>query len=241
MNPSSRPSALHRVVIVGGGFTGASAAVQLVRRSRLPLAITIIDPAERAGRGLAYHASDPDHRLNAPSYVHSLLPDDAWHFSRWCHASGQLERDPQALRPDGALYIRRTEFGRYIEETLQAHALWPATGSTITHLRDRAIELSPSGLALHVTTAGGHTLPAELLFIATGNPLPRLQRPFAPALAAHRAVIENPLDTPRLWQIAPQARVLLVGSGLTALDVLSTLVRRQHRGEILVVSRRGLR
>ena len=241
MNPSSRPSALHRVVIVGGGFTGASAAVQLVRRSRLPLAITIVDPAERAGRGLAYHASDPDHRLNAPSYVHSLLPDDAWHFSRWCHASGQLERDPQALRPDGGLYIRRTEFGRYIEETLQAHALWPATGSTITHLRDRAIELSPSGQALHVTTAGGHTLPAELLFIATGNPLPRLQRPFDPALAAHRAVIENPLDTPRLWQIAPQARVLLVGSGLTALDVLSTLVRRQHRGEILVVSRRGLR
>ena len=241
MNPSSCPPALQRVVIVGGGFTGASAAVQLVRRSRVPLAISIVDPAERAGRGLAYHATDPDHRLNAPSYVHSLLPDDAWHFSRWCQEQGQLERDPQALRLDGGLYIRRAEFGRYIEETLQAHTLWPATGSTITHLRDRAIELSPPGQALHVTTGGGHTLPAELLFIATGNPLPRLQRPFDPALASHRAVIENPLDTPRLWQIAPQARVLLVGSGLTALDVLSTLVRRQHRGEILVVSRRGLR
>lgn len=241
MIPSCRPSASRRLVIVGGGFSGASMAIQLVRHSSEPLIVTIIDPAERAGRGLAYHASDPDHRLNASSYVHSLLPDDAWHFSRWCQAQGLLERDPQALAPDGGFYFRRSDFGRYIEESLQAHAHWPATGSTIAHLQDRATDLSRPGEPLQVTTAGGHTLPADLLVVATGNPLPRLQHPFDAGLGAHSAVIENPLDTRRLLDIAPQARVLLVGSGLTALDVLSTLVRRQHRGEILVISRRGLR
>jgi len=235
------PPDRRRVVIVGGGFAGASAAVQLVRRSPVPLAVTIIDPAERAGRGLAYHAIDPDHRLNAPSFVHSLIPEDAWHFSRWCLTEGLLERDPAALSPDGCLYFRRADFGRYLEETLQAHASWPATGSTIAHLRDRAVDLSPPGEALAIRTAGGRSLPADLLFIATGNALPRLQRPFDPALAAHPAVVENPLDTPRLHEIPADARVLLVGSGLTALDVLSTLLRRAHRGEILVVSRRGLR
>ena len=235
------PRGARRVVIVGGGFTGASAAIQLVRGSTLPLSVTIIDPAERAGRGLAYQALDPDHRLNAPSFVHSLIPDDTWHFSRWCLGEGLPERDPAALSPDGSLYLRRADFGRYIEQTLQAHASWPGTGSTIDHVRDHAVDLSPPSQPLAVSTAGGHRLPADLLFVATGNPLPRLPRPFDPAWAAHPAVIENPLDTPRLHAISPQARVLLVGSGLTALDVLSTLVRRQHSGEILVVSRHGLR
>lgn len=230
-----------RVVIVGGGFSGASIAVQLVRASKAQLHITIIDPAERAGRGLAYRAIDPDHRLNASSYAHSLLPDDAWHFSRWCKANGLSEQDPQALWEDGGVYFRRSDFGRYIEETLQAHASWPATGSTISHLRDQAVDLSSTSQPLRVKTAGGHELVADLLFIATGNPLPRLQCPFEPGLATHPAVIENALDTHRLYEIAPTARVLLIGSGLTALDVLSTLVRRRHSGEIVVVSRRGLR
>jgi uncharacterized NAD(P)/FAD-binding protein YdhS len=230
-----------RVVIVGGGFAGACAAIQLVRRCAKPLAITIVDPAPQPGRGLAYNAIDPDHRLNAPSYVHSLMPDDAWHLSRWVQSEGILEHDPQARRPDGGVYVRRSDFGRYIEQTLQEHAQWPATGSTIEHCRDRAADLSPPGEALRVTTAGGRTLPADMLFVATGNPLPRLQHPFDAALAAHPAVIENALDTPRLYALAPEARVLLVGSGLTALDVLSTLVRRGHRGEIIVASRRGLR
>lgn len=230
-----------RVVIVGGGFSGASIAVQLVRASKAPLHITIIDPAERAGRGLAYRAIDPDHRLNASSYAHSLLPDDAWHFSRWCKANGLSEQDPQALWEDGGVYFRRSDFGRYIEETLQAHASWPATGSTISHLRDQAVDLSSTSQPLRVKTAGGHELVTDLLFIATGNPFPRLQRPFEPGLATHPAVIENALDTHRLYEIAPTARVLLIGSGLTALDVLSTLVRRRHSGEIVVVSRRGLR
>jgi len=230
-----------RVVIIGGGFSGACAAVQLVRRSAAALAITLVDPAERPGRGLAYSAVDPDHRLNAPTYVHSLIPDDAWHFSRWCQDQGLLAADPEALRPDGSAYVRRADFGRYLEQTLQAHARWPATGSTIDHHRGTAVGLSAPGTPLAAHTAAGHALPADQVIIASGNPLPRLQPPFAPTLARHPAVIENPLDTPRLVTIPPGARVLLVGTGLTALDVLSTLVQRQHRGEMLAVSRRGQR
>ncbi len=234
-------TAPREVVVVGGGFAGACTAIQLVRRTTQPLHVTIIDPAEHPGRGLAYRTLDPDHRLNAPSYVHSLMPDDAWHLSRWVQAEGLLEQDPQARRPDGGVYLRRGDFGRYIEQTLQQHGDWPATGSHITHLRDTAVGLSAPGDPLCVTTAGGRSLPADLLFVATGNPLPRLQRPFDPALATHHGVIENALDNTRLNAIDPDARVLLVGAGLTALDVLSTLLRRGHQGEIVVVSRRGLR
>lgn len=240
-NFSAQRSPARRVVIVGGGFAGACMAVQLVRRSSQPLAITVIDPAPVAGPGLAYSATDPEHRLNAPTYVHSLLPEDAWHFSRWVQARGILETDPQALRPDGAAYVRRSDFGRYLDETLRDHAHWPATGSRIQHLQDQATSLSCAAPHWQVQTAGGHALVAELVVIATGNPLPRLQTPLDAALAGHPGVVENPLDSRRLRAVPPGARVLLIGSGLTALDVLSTLLQQGQRPPITVISRRGLR
>jgi len=209
--------------------------------------VTVVDPAPRPGRGLAYRTTDPDHRLNAPSFVHSLLPDDAWHFSRWCLDQGLLNQDPQALQADGTAYLRRADFGRYLEDTLQAHSHWPATGSRITHVRDTAVGLVDScrdgaqGAAPTVATASGLSLPANLLLLATGNPAPHLRPPFAPALAQHPAVLENPWLANALPGLAPQARVLVVGAGLTAMDVLSTLLQRGHRGPIVVVSRHGLR
>lgn len=41
------------IVVIGGGVTGASAAVQRVRLSHRPLAITRLDPADQPGRSLA--------------------------------------------------------------------------------------------------------------------------------------------------------------------------------------------
>lgn len=230
-----------RVTIVGGGFSGASAAVQLVRASPMPLAITIVEPRERAGPGLAYSASDPDHRLNGPTWSHSIVPGDAEHFTRWCDANSILRRDADAVVADGNAFVRRADYGDYLAEALRAHARWPATGSTIAHLRDLAVEAVPGDDRVAIRTASGRTLDSDMLFVATGNPLPRLQDPLAGSLAGHPSVIGNPLDTGSLARIDPQARVLVVGSGLTALDVVSTLVRAGHRGEVVVVSRHGLR
>ena len=230
-----------RIVIVGGGFTGACAAVQAVRLSPRPLAITLVDPAAQPGCGLAYSATDPDHRLNAPTFVHSMLADDAWHLNRWCAQQGIVAGDPQAQRPDGSTFIRRSDFGRYIGDTLQAHSRGWASGASITHRLDTAVGLSFADGRLTLQTASGQALPADLLLLATGHPLPRLPPAFAAGLAAHPAVIEQPLNNARLQAIRPDARVLLVGSGLTALDVLSTLLRLGHRGAISVVSRHGLR
>jgi len=229
------------VVIVGGGFTGACIAVQLVRLSPDPLNIRIVEARAHVGHGLAYSAVDTDHRLNAPAFIHSIIPDDAWHFLRWCQTHQVLERDPDAIRPDGSAYFRRADFGKYLEATVKAHADWVCTGSTITHVRDTAVRAQAASEGFEVTVASGQVLKADLLFVATGNPPPRLQPPLQPALASHPAVIENALDGARLNRIRGDARVLLVGSSLTALDALSTLVRQGHMGQVSVVSRRGLR
>ena len=241
MPQASSSSHRRRVTIVGGGFSGVCAAIHLVRATPVPLDITLIESRDRIGPGLAYSGTDPDHRLNGPTWSHSIDPLDAGHFSRWCERHGVFKADPEGQRPDGSAFARRSVYGDYLEDTLRQHAVWAPTQSTIHSVHDVAVSAQRRDGRYTVQTQSGLALTCELLIIATGNALPKLQAPLAADLAQHPGVIENPLDTQRLRDLAPTARVLLIGSGLTALDVLSTLQRRGHAGEITVLSRRGLR
>jgi uncharacterized NAD(P)/FAD-binding protein YdhS len=228
------------VTVVGGGLSGAAAAIQLVQGSREEIAVTLVEPREALGRGMAYTADDPDHRLNGTAETHSLDPLDPSDLLRWCESSGLFARDPGAISAAGQVFLRRQDFGRYVGDRLREHAHRADTGSTIRHLRDRAVDAHDEPRRVTVRTARGAELPAELVVVATGNAAPRL-----PALLAgfesHPGVIADPFDLGRIRSLPADARVLLLGSGLTALDIVSTLLRREHRGPIAVRSRRGLR
>lgn len=227
------------VLIVGGGFSGAAMAVQLARRSTSPLAIRIVEPRETVGPGVAYSTQDPDHRLNGSVATHLIDPRDPDALQRWCNARQIAARDPEARAANGQTYLRRADFGAFLAETVRAHARMP-NGTTIRHLRDRALGIDEQADGFIVQTAADTALFARLVVVATGNGGARLPPPFA-ALRSHRTLIADPADLPRVRAIAPSARVLLVGSGLTGLDIVSTLLRNGHRGGITVVSRHGLR
>lgn len=238
MSGAAEARSLPRVTIVGGGFSGASAAVQLVRRSPVPLAVTIVEPRPELGYGLAYSSEDRDHRLNGNLSVHMVDPADPEEFSRWCIREEIALRDPEAVATDGSMFVRRRDFGRFIAQSV--HGLADRAPGRVSHVRDYATDLVGED-SLTVVTQGGARLATDLLVVATGNSIPRLPVPFPAALAQHPAVIANPGDLARLRAIPKGARVLVVGTGLTALDVISTLSRAGHEGTITAVSRRGLR
>lgn len=230
------------VVVVGGGLSGASFAVQLSRASRQCLRIVIIEPRPEIGKGLAYSTLDPEHRLNVALDSHIVDPSRLMELREWCDSQGIVQADPGARLPSGYIFIRRRDFGRYVSELVRRNALNPDTGTTIAHWQDSAVAmdlLETGGACVH--TATGKRIEAYLVVVATGNPLPRLQRPFGAEHLHHPRIVANPLQAGALDAVPPDARVLVVGTGLTALDVLSTFVRRGHRGHILAVSRRGLR
>ncbi|HET7730904.1 MAG TPA: FAD/NAD(P)-binding protein [Usitatibacter sp.] len=227
-----------RIAIVGGGFSAASFAVQLARASAAPLAFTVLEPRPRAGPGLAYSSDDPDHRLNGAIDTHGLDPAEGDGLEQWCRQHGVLERDPEALAPNGRIYLRRSDFGAYLADA--APAAVARAGSSWRHVRDLATGLRADEAGLEVLTRTGSAVPADFVAIATGNGGTRLPGALQ-ALALHPAVIVDPLNTPGVGAIEPTARVLVVGSGLTALDTLSTLVRRGHRGSMTAISRHGLR
>lgn len=229
-----------RVVIVGGGYTGAACAVQLARASALPLDITIVEPREELGRGRAYTAPDPDHRLNGGIDNHVVDLADPGELQRWCAANSIFEKDPDAVARNGNVFIRRHDFGRFVGDTVRAHSRLP-NGTTITHRLDTAVDATPHRGGVRVDLSEGSSIEAQLLVIATGNPPLRFPPPWAERLAGDPRAIGDPFDAEALRGINPDARVLLLGTGLTTLDVATTLLRRGHRGPILAMSRRGLR
>ena len=238
-------SAPARILIVGGGFSGATAAVQLVRKSIRPLAITLVEPRPRVGPGLAYSAVDPDHRLNGPVATHTVDPEDPGHLLRWCEATGVLQRDPGAFSDSGKPFLRRRDFGDYLAAAVQDHARHNPSASSIQHRQALAsgarLSDGSGGAPVELQLQDGSTLPGDLLIIATGNPRPRLRPPFDARLAGHAQVWADPLDPSHPLQLPTDSRVLVVGSGLTSLDLISTLLRQGHTGPIEVLSRRGLR
>lgn len=230
-----------RIVVVGGGFSGANLAVQLVRQAKTAVHVSIVEPRAHLGRGLAYSAVDNDHRVNGPMEAHAMDPAHPEELTQWCFENGVLESDPEAKVASGHLFLRRSVLGAYFSSQVALHADGASNGSTIRHVRDVAVDMERTALGFTVKTASHGDLPADMVVLATGNPIPTLRKPFTPEQALHPRIMANPLEPDGLDRIPAEAHVLVVGSGLTALDMLSTLLRRGHRGPLTVVSRRGLR
>jgi len=225
----------HTVAVVGAGAAGTLTAVQLCEtatRRRTPLHLVLLDPSPEAGRGTAYATRDPRHRLNVPTGGMSCYPDDPGHFTRWLCRHGE----PAVT---GADFATRYRFGAYLADTL-AQAIVRAQGTvSVRRLRTRAESCTdaPDGrLDLHLAD-GGH-LSADSVVLATGPAAPSAGWA-PPALRASGRFVAEPWSTGALDDpCSDTADVLLVGTGLTAVDLALTLDRPGRT--VHALSRSGL-
>ncbi|WP_182356075.1 FAD/NAD(P)-binding protein [Komagataeibacter europaeus] len=229
------------IAIIGGGFSGAALAWHLARDTSTPGRITVFEPRPFLGAGLAYGATDPQHRVNVPASRMSIdtsQPDD---FVTWIRQTDALANDPAAFRPNGSAFPARAVFGRYVADRLA-----PALHSgAVTHLRHRVtgVQASPDGNWI-ITDATGHVMVADIVVIATSHPAPRppeLLRDLHLPAGHHPVLVTNPWQAGALEDIAPSDRVLIVGTGLSMADAIVTLTARGHDGKITAISRRGQR
>ncbi len=223
----------HRVVVVGGGFCGAMAALHLRRdHPDLPVAVTVVEERASLGAGLAYGTNDPACRINVAASRMSPFEEAPSAFDDWLAEGGADPTDASMIGPGGRFPLRAV-FARYVA------ALVAERG--IHHRRARAVSAGRSGAGWSLALDDGATLTAETLVLATGHPRPVLPRALR-GLADDGRVVRDPWDEAALARVADRrdGTVLLVGTGLTSCDVLASLRCRGHRGTIVAVSRRGL-
>jgi uncharacterized NAD(P)/FAD-binding protein YdhS len=226
------------VVIIGAGFSGAMTAVQLMRRARTPLRIVLVNKSGRMARGLAYGTRSPFHLLNVPAGNMSALPDSPNDFVEFCRWA-----DPD-VAPHS--FVPRMLYGAYLEALLsrtesegngRAHTV-------LEHLTGEVLDLerveTDTSSTVRLTLDDGRQLECDTVVLAFGHFLPRDILPRAALDAFGNRYVADPWVGEPLQGIPRHADVLLVGSGLTALDVTISLNRLGHTGRITCVSRRGL-
>jgi uncharacterized NAD(P)/FAD-binding protein YdhS len=215
----------HSYVIIGGGASGALTAYHLARRTA-GTRIILVEPRPQRGLGLAYSTPILQHLLNVPAAKISALPDQPNHFLFWA----QRYYDPAMTAAD---FAPRAVFGRYIQSLL-------ARTPEVEHLQATAVDCRLEGGRVVVELADGSTLAADAVVLATGNFDP------APLPGVAEEAVRSGVYRHSAWDgesyrgLDPEAPVTLIGTGLTAVDVILRLRETGHRGPVTAISRHGV-
>ncbi len=220
------------IAIVGGGFSGTMVAVHLAQlATNRPHHIRLFERSERPARGLAYGTTCDQHLLNVPAGSMSALPDEPSHFFDWL-----CGRDPSAHQ---GTFAPRRVYGEYLEELL-ADSI-KRSNARIEVERDEVVDLEFDDHAtpVRLTTRNGERIEADRVVLALGHPLPGQPQ----GLDSHGigpAFVANPWSGVALDDLAADDGIALIGSGLTAVDLIVEAHARGHRGKIVTISRHGL-
>jgi uncharacterized NAD(P)/FAD-binding protein YdhS len=237
MNRARRNGISHfTVAIIGGGFAGATVAAQLLRQSSASVSVVLVERSAHLGRGIAYGTPCAQHLLNVPAKNMSAYPDDPDHLLRWARLNHEVNVEPGDFLP-------RPVYGRYVAFVLQQEIeLHPGQ---FERVQDEAVSVARLGGMAEIRLLSGGMLLADKVVLALGNfPPGDLRLPGKTPHSQH--YISDPWAPGALGAASPnQARgkdqsVLLVGSGLTSVDVAIALRGQGCGGTIHLLSRRGL-
>jgi uncharacterized NAD(P)/FAD-binding protein YdhS len=196
-----------------------------------PARLIVFERANKVAGGVAFSTPYQSHLLNVPASSMSAFSEDPEHFARWLDHQGQTNR-----RDD---FLGRQLYRRYLADTLRALG-HPGTGGDLLELRqDEVVDIEPAGIGAYVRPARSEPVIADAVILALGIVPPRLpQGLVCPGAESH--CLGNPWDAAALAAIERSATVTLIGTGLSAVDVLLALRENGHRGAVHAVSRHGL-
>lgn len=219
------------IAVIGGGASGTLATITLLREAagrRLPLRVVLIDRHGRHGLGRAYSTTHPAHLLNSPVGAMSALADDPGHLTRWAAQAG--------LPQDG--FLPRSAYGRYLTELLAAAERSAQPAARVSRITSQvvAIRRGSHGRALRLHLAADGRIDADAAVLATGN-LPPV--PPCPVPQGDR-YIADPWEPGALDAAPDGSPVVVLGTGLTMLDVAIALTDAHPRTTVHAISRHAL-
>ena len=140
-----------RLVVVGGGFTGAVFVMNAIKAARRPLDIVVVEPLAELGRGVAYGTDDPAHRINVPSDRMALFKSDRTEATRWFFEHGVLP-DPDSDDGQGQFYVSRQAYGAFVSDVLRRTVDGAQGRARLRHLRTSATGVERLGDGWRVST-----------------------------------------------------------------------------------------
>lgn len=215
----------YHVAVVGVGASGTLVAAQFKRlapHGRLAL----IGNSPRPARGVAYDTPYHANLLNVPAGNMSAFPDDMGHFTNW------LKRHLPGAH--AGTFAPRWLYGDYLSDIFDETV---GGSDAVEYISDTVIGVTPQIDHWSVHLKSGHSIKAMSVVLAFGNHLiPSNPIDFSAVADRYRP---NPWANDAALDLDADAPVLLVGTGLTMVDVALSLREVGHRGPIHAISRHG--
>lgn len=232
MNFSPIPKSPRVIAIVGGGYSGVMAAVNIMREMHdLAVTVHLIDKSARLGRGLAYSIWDDSMLLNVPVGNMSAFADQPVHFLGYCR-----ELDPSL---NAGSFVSRRIYGDYLEHVLASESSKSSAVLNCVQGEAVAIHQTEGEDGFQIKLSDESTIFADEVVLALGylKPKPLV---FAGMPQESPNIITNPWNFRAMDAIVPGSPVAIIGSGHTAIDALFRLTSLDNDRQVFMLSRRGL-
>jgi uncharacterized NAD(P)/FAD-binding protein YdhS len=216
------------VAIVGGGASGTLLATRLLLNAHRRLRVRIVEPREKLGQGVAYSSRSSVHLLNVPAGNMSALPEEPEHFLNWLRQGHNLSAAPYSFES-------RRVYAAYLLQLLREAQEKAADHVMLEHVHDRVMGLVAKEGSFELILERSRPFNASAVVLALGNePAPN------PLPAGSDVEVVNPWAAGALTGLPRDGDLLLIGSGLTAVDVCLSLAEVGHSGRVYLLSRHGL-
>ncbi len=210
------------VIVIGAGFSGVAVAAAIARSKRAR--VTLVG-RDGFGPGLAYATKDPSHLLNVRASNMSARADKPDDFALWLHSK-------TGAAP--TTFASRTRYGVYAQDVLKRAQQAVMFSGGLKREKGDVVSCRAGSGWWNVTLASGKTFEANGVVLALGNqPVSR------PVVFADANVPVVDAWNAKALQRIDRGDVLLLGAGLTMIDVALSLASRSRTQTIYALSRRG--
>ena len=232
--PNGQASGKRPIAVIGAGFSGTIATLHLLKRLPSDQPVLLCERSPDFARGVAYATGDGDHLLNVRAANMSALTDEPLHFEDWLKRRVAEGRLPvEAHETEAGLFASRGLYGQYLRSILDYAMRETAGHAQLRLLPDEVVDVAPiEGGGYELICAAGQRLAVSGVVLAVGNlPAEESENP---------RICRNAWDEKAWRPLSPDLPVMIVGTGLTMVDIAIALRRRGFTGGILALSRGGL-
>ncbi|MBP6217684.1 MAG: FAD/NAD(P)-binding protein [Oligoflexales bacterium] len=227
------------LAIIGAGFSGTVMAAQLLRQTKntdKTLRIALIEKKESIGQGTAYGTTEDCHLLNVPAGKMSALSTEPQHFLNWLQVQSEKLNFPSYT---SGSFVPRRIYGLYLQDLLTKSIEGKGKNTECVTLQHSVEDLEFIKDEAHVFCKNGEVLKAKQVVLATGNYQPLVPKIPSGQFEGCARYVNDPWAKDGLRGFKPNDDILIIGTGLTMVDLILSLHQKAHRGTIHAVSFKG--
>jgi len=170
----------------------------------------------------------------------SAVPDHPGHFLEWLRTRVDYMDLPETQLRES--FMPRCVYGDYIRSLLMGylHPIGEHHPAKIDVIEDEAIDvMTEDDGTVTVLLSQGESVRADRVLLSTGNQPPAPMPSEEPAFS-HPAYCDDPWSGWATKIPETEKSIVILGTGLTFVDVFLTLMEKNWQGKIIAISRNGM-